>query len=147
MLRNTGTNHLMAIAGLHIGILAGLVHLFVTWCWRRFPNLMFRMPASHAGACGALLFAFFIVRYQDLHCPRSACMMLIVLSLAFLSKRKMNAWTVWSLALFAVLLLNPLSVLTESFWLSFGTIALIIYGMRGRLSAHGWWWKWVGCNG
>ena len=37
---------------------------------------------------------------------------------------------------------NPLNVLTESFWLSFGTIALIIYGMSGRLIPTGFWWKW-----
>jgi competence protein ComEC len=68
--------------------------------------------------------------------------MLAVFILTILSKRHINAWTAWSLALFSVLLLNPLSVLTESFWLSFTTIALIIIGMHGRLSPSGIWWKW-----
>lgn len=54
----------------------------------------------------------------------------------------MNPWYAWSLALFVTLILNPLSVLTESFWLSFGTIALILYGMSGRLAPKGWWWRW-----
>ena len=54
----------------------------------------------------------------------------------------MNQWHSWSAALILVLAFNPVSVLSESFWLSFGTIALIIYGMSGRLSVSSLWWKW-----
>jgi competence protein ComEC len=50
-------------------------------------------------------------------------------------------WQIYSLALCAVLLLNPLNVLGISFWLSFGTVALIIYGMQGRLYPKGLWWQ------
>ena len=68
--------------------------------------------------------------------------MLAVFIFALLSRRKINAWHAWSLALLLVLLINPLSILTDSFCLSFGTIALIIYGMSGRLAPKGYWWKW-----
>jgi competence protein ComEC len=47
------------------------------------------------------------------------------------------------LALLIVLLINPATVLSESFWLSFGTIALILYGMHHRLSPSGLWWKYM----
>ena len=39
-----------------------------------------------------------------------------------------------SLALLCVLIINPMTVLSESFWLSFGTIALILYGMSQIIS-------------
>ena len=142
VLRNTGTNHLMAIAGLHIGIMAGFIHLLVSWGWRRFPALLLRVPANQAGACGALFVAVIYSAVAGFSIPtQRACLMLMVFSAALLSRRRINPWSSWSLALFLVLLINPLSVLQESFWLSFGTIALIIYGMRGRLAPSGIWWK------
>lgn len=51
------------------------------------------------------------------------------------------SWQAWFIALFIVLLINPLSILTESFWLSFFSVALIIYGMSGRLNPQNIWWK------
>lgn len=143
VLRNTGTNHLMAIAGLHIGIMAGFAHWLCAWIWRRFPWLLLRLPASHAGAYAALCIALFYSALAGFSIPtQRASIMLIIFILTLLSKRKINVWHSWSFALLMVLLINPLTVLTESFWLSFGTIALIIYGMKGRLAAKGFWWHW-----
>lgn len=143
VLRNTGTNHLMAIAGLHIGIAAGLMHGLVSWCWRRFPALILCIPVQQAGACAALLAALLYSALSGFALPtQRACFMLAVFILALLARRQLSGWHAWSLALLLVLLVNPLSVLTDSFWLSFGTIALILYGMHGRLAPTGYWWKW-----
>lgn len=143
VLRKTGTNHLMAIAGLHIGIMAGFAHVIFSWLWRRVPSLVLLLPAQLAGACAALLIAVLYSALAGFSVPtQRACIMLTVFILTLLSRRKISAWNSWSLAMLFVLLLNPLSVLTESFWLSFGTIALIIYGMSGRLVSTGFWWKW-----
>lgn len=143
VLRKTGTNHLMVIAGLHIGIIAGFAHILVTWCWRRVPRLTLRLPAQQAGATAALITAIFYSALAGFSIPtQRACIMLAVFIIASLLRRQIKAWNAWSLAMLMVLLLNPLSVLTESFWLSFGTIALIIYGMSSRLAPSGIWWKW-----
>lgn len=143
VLRNTGTNHLLAIAGLHIGIIAALAHFFVSWSWRRFPSLLLRFPAQHAGACGALIAAISYSAMAGFSIPtKRACIMLIVLMMGLLRRRQLNPWNTWALAMLLVMLLNPLSLLEESFWLSFGTIALIIYGMSGRLQTNSFWWKW-----
>lgn len=143
ILRNTGTNHLMAIAGLHIGIIAGFMHLFVSWIWRRIPRLVLFKPAAEIGACASLFIAFIYSEVSGFSIPaQRACLMLSIIILATLSKRVIQSWTAWSLALLIVLLINPLSILTESFWLSFCTLALIIIGMQGRLSPSGVWWKW-----
>jgi competence protein ComEC len=143
VLRHTGTNHLMAIGGLHIGMVAGFVYWIMSWCWRRVPALMFKMPAQEAGACAALIAGWVYGALSGFALPaQRACLMLLVYVIAKLSRRKLNPWHVWAAALFVVLIANPLSVLSESFWLSFGTIALIIFGMSGRLSAHNLWWRW-----
>ncbi len=142
ILRNTGTNHLIAIAGLHIGFLTAFVYTIVTWIWRRCPPLIFRMPAQQAGAVAALLMAFIYSAMAGFSLPtQRACVMVSFFLITLLLRRKIGPWQAWSLALFCVLLINPLSVLTASFWLSFISIALIIYGVRGRLAPVGLWWK------
>ncbi len=47
-LRGTGTNHLMAIAGLHIGFVSGMGYFLLDFLWRRFSVLMLWMPAQEA---------------------------------------------------------------------------------------------------
>ncbi len=47
-----------------------------------------------------------------------------------------------ALVLLLVMLHDPLAVLSPGFWLSFVAVALILYGMRGRLNPSGLWWSW-----
>lgn len=142
VLKNTGTNHLMAIAGLHIGFMAAFVYGAVNWLWRRRPQLILKIPAQQAGASAALLMAFIYSAMAGFSIPtQRACLMLSLFLMTLLLRRKILSWQTWGIALFCVLLCNPLSVLTASFWLSFGSVALIIYGMRGRLAPQGLWWK------
>jgi len=143
ILRNTGTNHLMAIAGLHIGMMALFIYTIINWLWRRSYRLVLMLPANHAAAIGALSAAFLYSALAGFSIPtQRAFIMLTIITVAWLMRRQMPAWHVWGLTMFGVLLLNPLNTLVESFWLSFGTIALIIYGMDGRVKPRGWWWKW-----
>lgn len=144
VLRNTGTNHLMAIGGLHIGILASSAYLIISWLWRRFTYLMLMFPAQQAGVCAAFLTAVSYSSLSGFSLPsQRAAIMLSIFSFTMLTYRKINPWNAWSLALLSVLIINPLTVLQESFWLSFGTIALILYGMSHRLFPSGIWWKYA----
>ena len=143
ILRNTGTNHLMAIAGLHIGMIAGVVHIVFSWCWRRFTVLALLMPAHLAGMGASLLTAILYSALAGFSIPtQRACIMLTIFITTLMIRIHVNRWYVWGLSLLIVLIMNPLSVLADSFWLSFGTIGLIIYGMNGRLAPNGIWWKW-----
>lgn len=143
VLRNTGTNHLMAIAGLHIGFMSGFAFALVAWLWRRSSWLSLRVPSQHVGAVAALCMALVYSAMAGFSIPtQRACIMLTVFLLILLLRRKIISWHAWSIALLIVLLINPLSVLTESFWLSFGAVALIIYGVSARLAPKGLWWKW-----
>lgn len=143
VLRNTGTNHLMAIGGLHIGMLAGFIHLSMNWFWRKRTTFMLRLPTPHACAIASLSIAILYSALAGFSVPtQRACFMLLIYNIAMLRNVVINPWYVWALALISVLVLNPLVILSESFWLSFMTLALIIYGMAGRLAPTGWWWKW-----
>lgn len=143
VLRNTGTNHLMAIAGLHIGLMAAFIHFMVMTIWRRFSVLTQKIPAQQVGAIAGLFMALLYSAMAGFSIPtQRACFMLTIFMSTVLLRRHIAAWQAWSYALLCVLLVNPLSVLTESFCLSFGSVALILYGTGGRLRPQGLWWKW-----
>src|SRR3990167_4159570 len=142
VLRHTGTNHLMAIAGLHIGLISGMAAFIGSWLWRQRTGLCLRLPAQQVAACMAWVSAVIYAALSGFSIPaQRACIMLSVFVFALLLKRKVNLWHVWSIAMGLILLMNPLTVLTESFWLSFVTIALLIYAGCGRLRAEGFWLK------
>lgn len=142
VLRNTGTNHLMAIAGLHIGFVTSFIFFLVSWLWRRSARLVQCFPAQHAGAVCSMLAAIMYSSLAGFSVPtQRACLMVVTAFLMMLSRRRVLSWLSWSVAMLGVLLINPLSVLTDSFWLSFASVALIIYGISGRLNPTGLWWK------
>lgn len=138
-LRATGTNHLIAISGLHIGIVAGLLFFLV----RRFWPWPERVAAPRAAAVAALIAAALYAALAGFSIPtQRALIMVAVAMLALYGGHALRPARVLSLALLAVLLLDPLAVLSPGFWLSFGAVAVILYGMGGRLAASGWWWRW-----
>lgn len=142
VLRNTGTNHLMAIAGLHIGFMSLFIYSIIVRCWRYMPKLCLIMPAQQAGAIGGLLMAIVYSAMAGFSIPtKRACLMISFVLISLISRRKIRSWHALLSALFVILLINPFSVLSESFWLSFASVALIIYGMDARLSPKGLWWK------
>lgn len=142
VLKMTGTNHLMAIAGLHIGAIALWCFMVVKCIWR-IPRLIYFMPAETVARLSACIVAVVYSAIAGFSLPTVRASTMFVILTAFNLKRlKISFSQVFSLALLSVLLLNPLSVLTTSFWLSFGTIFLIHYGMSHRYQPRGWWWKW-----
>jgi competence protein ComEC len=137
VLQATGTNHLMAIAGLHIGFVAGFFSCLMAFLWRRFGKLPLYIPTPQAAAFTALIAAFSYSALAGFALPtQRAVIMLAVFLSATLLRKNLPAWCAWSLALFIVLIIDPISVLTDSFWLSFFAVAIIIYGVTGRTGFH-----------
>lgn len=143
-LRGTGTNHLMAIAGLHIGFIASMIYSLINYVWRCFPNLMLKLPAQEAAMIGALIAAIFYSALAGFALPtQRAIIMFSTFLLTTLWRKHITVWTTWRIALVIILMLEPLAILTPSFWLSFGAVALIIYGHSARIHPKGLWWRWA----
>ncbi|KOR27846.1 hypothetical protein TI05_18115, partial [Achromatium sp. WMS3] len=49
--------------------------------------------------------------------------------------RMSGVWNGFIWAIFFILLIDPLAVLSYGFWLSFGCVAILFYGFSGRLHA------------
>ncbi len=132
-LRRTGTNHLVAISGLHIGLVAGLVGWLASRLWGSLPWLMRR--ASRAGfaavaACPAAL-GYAALAGFSVPTQRALAMLAVALA-ALLLRRRPSAWRGFSLALLAVLLVDPLAPMGVDFWLSFAAVAVILLTCSGR---------------
>ncbi len=142
--QNTGTVHLMAIAGLHIGFFAGFIFLACNWLWSRSVNLVLFYPAQKAAVIAALLAAFIYSLMAGFALPtQRAFIMVTVMTLANFSNRNVSLINSLSLAFVLILLWNPLAIMSASFWLSFSAVGLIFYGIHGRINPNStMWWRW-----
>lgn len=130
----TGTSHLMAISGLHVGLVSGLVFVLIRWAWPRLSLLCRFWPAAKAAAFGALLAASGYAALAGFSLPtRRALIMLGVALGAVLLSRANRASHALAAALLLVLLLDPSATLAPGFWLSFGAVAVIVFLATGRL--------------
>ncbi len=129
IIQRTGTAHLVAISGLHLGIVA-------FWCYLifsvllRFVLFVFPMSQRHDFRRVALIFVllctFAYSNIAGFSLPTvRAWIMLTLVSILICSR---NNWKVSHIALyslFVILIAHPLSILAMSFWLSFLAIFFI----------------------
>ena len=132
--RETGTHHLVAISGLHIGIISAISFFLGAWCWRRSATLCSLMPAPQAGAVAALAGGFCYAGLAGfaIPCVRALVMLSAMLG-GLLCRRVLQPARSLYTALLVIVLVDPLSVLSVGFWLSFGAVAVILLGVVGRL--------------
>jgi competence protein ComEC len=128
---NTGTNHLMVISGLHIGLIAGLMFLLGSRSATVISPLVARLPASHFGALTALggALAYGAMAGFSLPIQRALIMTGVVLC-GVLMRRQTAAWNSYWLAMGLVLWNEPLAPQSAGFWLSFGAVAVLLARQR-----------------
>ena len=123
---NTGTIHLMAISGLHIGIIFAWFYFIGRWMWVIFGRLALIIPAQKIGVLCGVLGALLYAMLAGFSIPTQRALVMVLVGAAFyLLSRPVNRWAPLSTALFAVLIYDPLAVLSPGFWLSFWAVAII----------------------
>ncbi|MCF6287653.1 MAG: DNA internalization-related competence protein ComEC/Rec2 [Proteobacteria bacterium] len=127
----TGTAHLIAISGLHIGLIA-FVGLLIG---RLFFNLLASQRYNRFvfEAVFSIFFALIYALLAGLSVPTiRALVMVVVFALSYALKSQVSRWHAWSFALLVVLLLDPLSVLDAGFWFSFIAVAVLMFAYTGK---------------
>lgn len=143
VLTRTGTNHLIAISGLHVGLVAGFVFFVARWLWSRSARLALALAAPRAGAIAAFAAA---LGYSALAgfavSTQRALIMIAVVLVALAWARTVRPAAGLAAALVGVLALEPKAVLSAGFWLSFGAVAVLLFALGRRLPGGGWWTRW-----
>lgn len=146
VLRRTGTSHLVAVSGLHIGFVAGLCAALAACLWRRscgFGAVLARhgarewplvVPTPVVAAAVGVASAAAYAALAGFNVPaQRALWMLAVVSVGFVLGRNVAFSLVLSWAAVLVLLVDPWAPTAAGFWLSFAAVACIAFAMRGRL--------------
>lgn len=133
LLRDTGTSHLVAISGLHIGIIAGLAFFVFRWLWALPGVTTLYLAAPRFAALGAMTAAYFYAGLAGFSLPtQRALIMLVIVLGGLLFLRRFQPSLAIGGALLAVLLFDPLAVMSAGFWLSFGAVGLILLVLQSR---------------
>ncbi|MBS3803400.1 MAG: DNA internalization-related competence protein ComEC/Rec2 [Oleiphilaceae bacterium] len=137
VLQATGTIHLVAISGLHIGLIAIGLGLMVRVLLAGLPQ--HRLAPSRRRALafavvvtGSLLYALaagFTVPTQR------AWLMVVMASWLLFRAGRLASGASWLVALGLVLLIDPFAPLDRGFWLSFSAVAMLLLAFSGRLRA------------
>ncbi|WP_346839963.1 DNA internalization-related competence protein ComEC/Rec2 [Microbulbifer sp. SAOS-129_SWC] len=146
MLRQTGTAHLLAISGLHVGLVSGFL-LLIGGYLARFCGMLSGRAPTWLPTVAALLGsgAYTLLAGAPLS-ARRALVMVWVLLLAWQWRRRVAPALAISLALALVLTLQPLAFYGAGFWLSFAAVGALLLrfswrppvrpSARSRLGAH-----------
>jgi competence protein ComEC len=127
VLSATGTNHLLIISGLHVSLVAGLGLRAMQSLARILPVMRFlAIPFALSLALGYGLIAGMGLPVQR------ALVMFACASLLLLLRRQVAWLDLWMLALLVVVVTKPLASYTPGYYLSFGAVAMLLYGFGGR---------------
>ncbi len=138
LLRRTGSAHLVAISGLHIGIVAGFGMLLGRLWWRRSARLCQWLAAERAGAVIGLMAAVAYAALAGFSIPTQRALWMSLLLLGGIAiGRPPGHRSSLALAMLAVLLWDPAAVLAPGFWLSFMAVTVILITLGGRLRPAG----------
>lgn len=128
VLQETGTAHLLAISGLHVGLVAALFYGLGQILWRLWWH-RYRINRLEASAALAILGAVFYAALAGFSIPTiRALVMLAVVFLALLLRRGINLLNSIAIALSLILIWDPLAVGSASLWLSISALLIIALG-------------------
>ncbi|MFC6684840.1 DNA internalization-related competence protein ComEC/Rec2 [Marinobacter koreensis] len=140
VLKATGTVHLVAISGLHLGLIAFAVGMAVRQLLLSVPAG--RLSASGARRCVLLVVGLCCLAYalaSGFTVPtRRALVMAVLAMMTTMSGRYESPWRTLVIALVLILLLDPFAPLDQGFWLSFSAVGILVLVFSNRLGRPGW---------
>ena len=124
----SGTSHLMAISGLHIGLAAGGAWLL---CRLVFPLLFRSVNIRDLAALAAVVAACAYAEISGLAIPaRRAALMAVLVAIPFILRRQPSPDKILAATCIAIFAADPLAIHAPGFKLSFGAVAILLWVAR-----------------
>jgi competence protein ComEC len=138
--RDTGLSHLLAIAGLHLGLVGAFVFFAVRGGLALIPPIALRYPIKKIAACATLfvLACYLLLSGAAIPTQRAFIMNGLVFGAIIIDRLRISM-RVCAIAAMVVLVIDPSILVGVSFQMSFGAVVALIavyetYGARlGRL--------------
>ena len=124
----TGLGHVLAVSGLHVGLVVWAVFFFFRWMLTRSYVMPLRIDVTKAAAvmsCFPVLGYIFLAGFQ-ISAQRAMFMVLAFLLSLILGRRK-EVWSTLALAGLLILAIDPHAVFSMSFQLSFSAVIGILW--------------------
>lgn len=118
--RDTGAAHVLALSGLHTGIIYGIIDLLLF-----FLNFNYKSRRIKFFISATAIFSYALITGLSASVQRAA-IMIIIWKLQTLSNRKATRWSAWLISASLILLANPQEMYNIGFQLSFAAVAGII---------------------
>ena len=126
--RRTGTAHILAISGLHVGIVALLSYLFILFLLKRSEKVLLHINARKAAVLLSLPPVFFYGAVAGFSVStQRAVLMVSAFAVVFLLGRGRDLYNTIALAALLILISSPGALWEVSFQLSFAALVGIIY--------------------
>lgn len=126
-MRASGLAHLLAISGLHVGLVAGIIFVVVRLLLAAIEPLALRYPIKKWAALTALAGSFCYLLLSGASIPtQRAFMMTSLVLLAVILDRTSISMRLIALAAFVLLLLRPEALMGPSFQMSFAASAALV---------------------
>ena len=126
-LRGAGLAHLLAISGLHLGIVGGLVYWIVMRGLALIEPVALRIPVQKPAAMAALLAtgSYLVISGASVSTQRAFIMAAIFFGATLFDRAALSLRS-FALAMIAVVALHPESVMTPGFQMSFAATGALI---------------------
>jgi len=138
----TGTAHLLAISGQHIGLAALFGFLLARVFLLGVPPAWMRGLAYPAAMCAGLLLAMAYAALAGFGTSTVRALVMLGAGILMLAtRRSSHLWQAWLTAMAVVLLLDPAALLGAGFWMSFAAVAALLLLFSNRQSGGEPWWR------
>jgi len=125
--RNSGLAHILVIAGLHMGLLSGLVFFLVRGGLALFPAVALNFPIKKWAALAALAVTGGYMALAGFPVPATrAFIMAAAVLVAVLLDRGALSLRLWAFAASLILVIEPEQIVGPSFQMSFAAVAALI---------------------
>jgi len=140
LLTATGTSHLLAISGLHVGLAAaGGIWLSRFLLWLLPFTWSGRTLFSVSITCGLLTAALY-AGLAGFGTPTVRAVLMLSIAMGALAMlRAIHPLRAWVVSLAAILLLDPFAPLGAGFWFSFMAVAALLFVFLPRTGEKRWW--------
>lgn len=141
-MKKTGTAHLMAISGLHVGVAA-----LIGWALAR--GLQYALPLAMIDYRLPLFASWFAMIFYTWLSGVNPPAMRAALALSLwiilrLFRFRCHAWQVWLWCVALLMLSDPINILSDSFWLSCFAVASLIFWFQwaplAKIFNRRWYW-------